>query len=297
MQKILKIFLPNNWVPYIMHMRPRGWPILSGHLTIGFFLAAGLQISLTQWIDLFLAAFTWSVLGNGGTLALNSAFDKDEGDIGYLDNPPEIPKHLVRFSLICMFLGIPISALINRTFFLAYLALVIMSILYSVPPIRLKARAGWDVLINSVGYGSLTIFAGWSAANAGFKPPILIVLICFFILFTGAYPLTQIYQIKEDKARGDNTFAVALGKRRALLLSICAMIVGLLIIFIPVTRSNAGIRAIGIPLAAISWLLILIPWYRKFDQVDEKYEKKGFYKATYAWALTDLAIVLALMPI
>ena len=33
----------------------------------------------------------WVVFLNGGTLAINSVFDKDEGDIGYLNSPPALP--------------------------------------------------------------------------------------------------------------------------------------------------------------------------------------------------------------
>ena len=36
----------------------------------------------------------WVVCLNGGTLALNSAFDRDEGDIAYLRRPPLPPRHL-----------------------------------------------------------------------------------------------------------------------------------------------------------------------------------------------------------
>ena len=36
----------------------------------------------------------WVVCLNGGTLALNSAFDRDEGDIAYLRRPPPPPRYL-----------------------------------------------------------------------------------------------------------------------------------------------------------------------------------------------------------
>jgi hypothetical protein len=39
-----------------------------------------------------------------------------------------------------------------------------------------------------------------------------------------------------------------------------------------------------------------MPWYIKRNQVDWRYEQKGFYNALYAWALTDLAVAVAMMP-
>ena len=91
-----------------------------------------------------------------------------------------------------------------------------MSLLYSVPPIRLKARAGWDVFINSTGFGALTIFAGWAAAGLPAHAPIINIGLAFFFFFIGFYPTTQIYQMEEDQQRGDLTIALALGKKNAL---------------------------------------------------------------------------------
>ena len=84
--------LPSSWVPYVLHLRPRAWGIVTAHMSVGFLLANGLDFSggrLGRWA---LAALAWGVLGNGGTLALNSVFDRDEGDIGYLDDPPPVPS-------------------------------------------------------------------------------------------------------------------------------------------------------------------------------------------------------------
>ena len=47
----------------------------------------------------------WVVCLNGGTLALNSAFDRDEGDVAYLKRPPPPPRHLAAFSLGLMGAG------------------------------------------------------------------------------------------------------------------------------------------------------------------------------------------------
>jgi len=54
-------------------------------MTVGFLLANGAAFhgqSLGRWA---LAAISWAILGNGGTLAINSVYDRDDGDIGYLD--------------------------------------------------------------------------------------------------------------------------------------------------------------------------------------------------------------------
>ena len=193
MRKLLYRILPVSWVPYVLHTRPRAWPIVTAHMTVGLILAHGLRFDaliLQQWL---LAALAWGILGNGGTLAINSAYDHDEGDIGYLDNPPPAPPHLVWFSLVLLALGLIPSAMLGTSFLIAYVISFIMSMLYSVPPVRLKARAGLDVLINSIGFGALTIFAGWAATSRPIQAPIINICLAFFFFFIGFYPLTQIY--------------------------------------------------------------------------------------------------------
>ena len=74
-------------------------------------------MTVKQWL---LAALAWGILGNGGTLAINSVYDKDEGDIGYLDNPPPLPPHLGLFAMILLLLGFVPAAMLGTAFLIAY---------------------------------------------------------------------------------------------------------------------------------------------------------------------------------
>src|SRR5688500_5260054 len=82
--------LPGDGFSYILHLRPREWPIMAAHTALGFMLAVGVMGAVTsEWRGrLGLALALWVIFLNGGTLAINSAFDRDSGDIGYLDAPP-----------------------------------------------------------------------------------------------------------------------------------------------------------------------------------------------------------------
>ena len=66
---------------------------MAAHTAVGYLLAVGLagaaraSASARRLLGLVL----WVVCLNGGTLALNSAFDRDEGDIAYLRQPPTPP--------------------------------------------------------------------------------------------------------------------------------------------------------------------------------------------------------------
>ena len=76
---------------YLLHLRPLEWPIMTAHFLLGTLLARGFRIPAAATL---LGWFIFVALLNGGTLAINSAFDNDEGDIGYLRRPPKPPRHL-----------------------------------------------------------------------------------------------------------------------------------------------------------------------------------------------------------
>jgi 4-hydroxybenzoate polyprenyltransferase len=294
-QLLYKIF-PASWVPYILHTRPRAWLIVIAHMSIGFILAIGLKFTSANLLRWIFAVLAWAIFGAGGTLAINSAYDKDEGDIGYLDNPPPVPQHLALFSLIFMGLGLPFAIYLGWRFLLATVVCFIMAILYSVPPFRFKARAGLDVLINSIGFGGLTIYAGWAAASLPTTPPIINVTVAFAFFFLGFYPLSQLYQMEEDSARGDYTLSIALGKKKALLLSCLGVAIGFAFLILEILTHYRRIQSIGLILAIAAWAAVLYPWYKNYQAVDIKFEKRGFYLALYAWALTDIAVAVAMLP-
>jgi len=289
--------LPDGWIPYVLHLRPRAWAIVTAHMSVGFLLANGLDLSSNRLGRWALAALSWGMLGNGGTLALNSAFDRDEGDIGYLDDPPSVPRYLALFALALMALGIPIALALGYRFSIAYGICFVMSLLYSVPPFRFKARAGLDILINATGFGGLTIYAGWAATAQPLAAPIVNVVAAFFCFFVGFYPLTQIYQMAEDAERGDHTLALALGKQNALRLGLLGVGMGFVFLALEVVQRYWAWRSAGLVVALLAWSAVLIPWYLRRWRADVAYEQRGFYRALYAWALTDVAALVAMMPL
>jgi 4-hydroxybenzoate polyprenyltransferase len=295
-RKLLARVLPASWIPYVLHLRPRAMGIVIAHMSAGFFLSNGLDFGRNRLVRWALAALAWGILGSGGTLSLNSAFDRDEGDIGYLDAPPSVPRYLARFALILMLLGIPVALMLGWRFSVVYGVCLAMSLLYSVPPFRFKARAGLDVLINATGYGGLTIYAGWAATGQPLKSPMINVVVAFFWFFVGFYPLTQIYQMAEDAARGDYTLALALGKQNALRLAILAVGAGFTFLALEALQRHQTVWSAGLMLALLAWSAVLVPWYLRHRQADVIYEKQGFYRALYAWALTDIAVVVAMIP-
>jgi len=278
-------------MPYLLHLRPLEWPIMSAHFLLGTLLASGWALAARPTL---LGWFVFVALMNGGTLAINSAFDQDEGDIGYLKAPPPPPKFLALFSALLLGTSALLGFLLPLPFALINLGCVVMSVLYSVPPPRLKARAGWDLLINCLGFGLLTPLAGWALAGRPFTPPILLTSIGFGFLFATLYPMTQIYQVAEDSRRGDRTLVIQVGVGRSLGLALLAALVahGFFL---------AGIQALGrdprflIP-SLLAWLAVLLPWLRGWRTWTDQRHETGMYRGLAAWAVTDLSLLALLWP-
>lgn len=283
---------------YLLHLRPAEWPIMAVHTALGYVLAVG-AAGLREGHALGPAALgllIWVVCLNGGTLAINSAFDRDEADIAYLRQPPAPPRHLFAFGMALMVAGLAAAiALLPRSYTLAYAACLVLSIAYSVPPIRLKAVAGADWATNMVGFGALTPLAGWFATGLPLRLPEATTLLAFAPLFGALYPLTQLYQLEDDRARGDRTLAIRLGTGRSLTLALGAAGIafgafGIAGVFAGWGMGDAW-RWMLLGVALVAWLAVLIPWRLGAVGMTPRQHERGMYRALIAWALTDAAVV------
>lgn len=283
--------------PYLLHLRPAEWPIMAAHTLLGYILAVGLAgvgAGESRGAAL-LGLLLWVVCLNGGTLAINSAFDNDEGDIAYLRAPPRPPRYLFAWGLGLMLLGQLLTLLLPLAFTAAYALCFAMSVFYSVPPFRFKAVAGADWVINMWGFGALTPYAGWTSTGRPLDLAHGIVLLGFCPLFAALYPLTQIYQVEEDTRRGDRTLVIRLGVGRSLVVALVCTIVA----FALFAWSLELLGAVGLwgsaclAVALLCWLLVLVPWMLRHRTMTASRHQLGMYLALGAWAVTDVVVALA----
>ncbi len=288
--------LGKELMAYLLHLRPLEWPIMTAHFFLGTLLAAGWPLakgSFSAWV-------IFVVLMNGGTLALNSAFDQDEGDIGYLKAPPKPPKYLAHFGYVLLAASLGWSLVFIRVkpgghyFFEIVMTCVLMSILYSVPPIRLKARAGWDLLINCVGFGFFTPMAGWVFTGRGLESALMSLCIGFGLLFAALYPLTQIYQVEEDTARGDQTLVIRFGVGTSLTYAIIATFSAHFWFAWACLKAHAN--PLYLLISLVAWLGLLIPWRLRWQKISAPQAEAGMYRGLAAWAITDISVLVLLWP-
>ncbi len=164
------------------------------------------------WLAFFIIHFLLYPASNG----YNSYFDKDEGSIGGLKNPPQVKKQLYYTALIMDFAALVLGLLISIEFSFMLLIYGLVSKAYSHPSIRLKKYPFISFFIAGFFQGFFTfIMTSMALNNMGFdvfaKQTALIPALLSSMLLWGSYPMTQVYQHSEDSKRGDRTLSILLG--------------------------------------------------------------------------------------
>jgi len=188
----------------------------------------------------------------GGTTAFNSHYDKDEGPVGGIEAPPPPGPWLLPGSLALQGLGLALAALVDVRFFAVCLVYAVLGVMYSHPSTRLKARpfGSWAVVM--FGQGALGALAGVVATGTARVTAEAAWGLAGASLLVGAlYPLTQLFQVAEDAARGDRTAAIVLGRRGT-----CAAAVGLSVVgaVCMALSADAGGRALDAVVLGGAWV-------------------------------------------
>ena len=149
----------------------------------------------------------------------NSYFDKDEGSIGGLKNPPPVNRSLFVVAWLLDLVAVGLAWWkVNSIFAVMILLYGLASKAYSHPAMRLKKYpiTGW--LWVAFFQGVFTFVMCYAGINALpvenlVQPKVLIPGALASLMLLGTYPMTQVYQHAEDAKRGDTTISLKLGVR------------------------------------------------------------------------------------
>jgi 1,4-dihydroxy-2-naphthoate octaprenyltransferase len=197
----------------LVNLRLRFSLVLTPLFLWGAWLAQARQVS---WAGLLAGYFIVHVLLYGGMNAFNSYYDRDEGPIGALADPPPVDRWVLGIGLFGQAAAVVLSLLLGSLFAGLTGLAVGLSVLYSHPRWRWKERPALAAGTIFVGQGVLGVLWGWAAVlGPGATLPATALAwlgVCGAALWTlGFYPLTGAYQVAEDARRGVRTLAVALG--------------------------------------------------------------------------------------
>lgn len=247
----------------LIHLRLHFQLLLAPIFLWGYFLAGG-DLDGRFW----LAFFAFHLFLYGGTTAFNSYYDRDEGPVGGLVNPPPVIQALLPFSLVVQLIGALLAFWVNLTFALLYLSIFAMGFAYSHPATRWKARPIGGLLTVGIGQGILAGLGGWAAANANLAeltPLAWLGILAAALVTVGFYPLTQIYQIEEDLQRGDLTFAAWVGPRGAFGFALIVLVGAALLLALVIARLLGGWNALVVAFFYGVLLVVIGQWAATFD--------------------------------
>jgi 1,4-dihydroxy-2-naphthoate octaprenyltransferase len=255
----------SEWLALLIHLRLHYQLVFLSPLFVLGFVFGGAEPSGRA----LLAFFTVHVLLYGGITAYNSYFDRDTGPIGGLTRPPPVTRRLLPFSWLVQASGLGLAILLGPALTALYAAVVLLSVAYSHPRWRWKARPLLSLLVVAIGQGAIGFAAGYLSGN---NPPrsllhdaaALLGMAASAFMTVGLYPLTQLYQIDEDRARGDRTFSVAYGARASFDFALMAIALGG--VCLSAATSRFGVWNAVLVAGAVGLLLGMIArWRVRFE--------------------------------
>jgi len=199
---------------FLPHLR------LPFQLTLAPIFLWGALLSGGRWgWETFAAFLSLHLFLYPAATAFNSVYDKDEGPVGGIEAPPPVPPGLLGFSLAVGAVGVLLAVPAGAAFLLLY-----------------TTSAGWAAAAPLVPANPLFLAGAASAA----------------LTAVGLYPATQVFQVEEDRARGDATLAVTLGPARALRLGALLLLGGGTLAAWAASRLPGGWQAAAVALGYLA---------------------------------------------
>ena len=170
------------------------------------------QVPVIHWGKAALIFFILHLLIYPASNGYNSYMDRDTESIGGLEKPPPPSRQLFIITMILDTAAIGLSFLISPLFAAVAVLYIAASKAYSYRGIRLKKFPVIGYLTVIIFQGALTFALVYCGSNTGTTLwlPWQGMVICA-LLIGGFYPLTQIYQHKQDLADGVATISYKLG--------------------------------------------------------------------------------------
>lgn len=165
---------------------------------------------------------SWWLL-NAGTMWLNAALDREEGEAVFSRGSYEstlarwelpFPLHYAGFGALTLAVLVALATPPVAAGCAAVCA--VLAVLYSHPRTAWKGRPVAGPLVNGLGYGLLSPLAGWAVADAPFTARALVTLGLWTLWMLGAYFCAQAFQREDDERRGYRTLVVTHGPASAL---------------------------------------------------------------------------------
>lgn len=280
--------------PFVRHLRLPFNLLLSPIYLWGVLLAGGRVGDWRVWVG-YVSVHLFLY---GGTTAFNSYYDRDEGPVGGMLEPPAVTRGLLPFSLAVQVLGVPLALAVGGRFTLAWLLLFLVFTAYSHPAVRLKAHPAGALAAIAFGQGAVGFALGWFAADPSgrmWSASGVVGMGSAALVIVGLYVVTQSYQTIEDRMRGDRTLSVLLGPRRALRVAVGFLAAGGAVMLVELWRRGGAVSAA----AALAFFVLLGAWMLAWAASFDEAEVRGNFRTAMRLAAVSAggfaALILSLM--
>lgn len=191
---------------------------------VAYYATGTLLVTGYEFLKVLLLGTVAAGLLNASSNALNQIFDLDIDRI----NKPDRPLCTGEVSTLgaglfaaltgagALILALVVSTLTRHWGTLAlFLAAALFSVLYSVPPMRMKARGWWANLTVALPRGTLLKVAGWSLAQSVISLEAWYIGLIMGLFLVGATTTKDFADIRGDGAYGVKTLPVVHGPGKA----------------------------------------------------------------------------------
>jgi len=227
----------------------------------------------------------------------NSYMDRDTESIGGLEKPPPPSQQLFWVSIVLDSIGILLSLIIGPLFTLVMLFYIGASKAYSYRGIRLKKFPYLGYLVVIVFQGAVTFWLVYYGSND--DPDHWVPwqgMIVAALLVGGFYPLTQIYQHKQDIEDDVSTISYKLGYIGTFVF--CAFIYLLAWVFMAqyFIQNGKGNQLLMIGIFFVPVIVYFIRWFVQVSKNQQEANFKNTMKMNWlAATCTNISFIILLI--
>lgn len=191
-------------------------------------------------------------------------------------------------SLVCYIVGLAISAILSIDILVMSLVFVVMTILYSVPPARLKLRFLIENITGGIIYGVIPLLVGLSVAGSAYIP--LDIVIYFFLVAALVSSVKDFEDEIGDSVYHAKTIPVVFGIEKA------STLVGVFLVITSILFSCyqffAGNRAIA--LASAGAILLSIAFAVYLNSSSKSFKKAKENEVVFQSNISRVCVLMGL---
>ncbi len=171
----------------------------------------------------------------GGVYILNQITDIETDRANkklFILSKGHVPVKHAYIEMVILWVAAVLLSLKFSFVFLVFIGIsLVLGILYSLPPIKLKGKPLLDTLANSFGYGMINFAVGWLIV-ASFDVAMFIKFLPYFLSISAVFINTTVVDIEGDRKVGERTTAVLFGEQAALVCSTVLITAAIIIAYL-----------------------------------------------------------------